>query len=273
MYLPRKLVVTLAAVLSIGAVLWLVDSVVATRVEHRISQTVAEHSRLETNPGIYVAGFPYLQALLTNELPMVSADALDVDVPGIGTVNARSEITELVVEPNQVLSGDIIGAPAELITRTISLDGVALGNLLGMTDLDIANPYDMSPSGGGVTEAQFTGTPEAFDEPVTVVVTLRLDGPIFRMTPRELVDVPDGREQEVAAAFTWELDTRQLPLAGQAQAVYAQGGSIYFRAQKRNVPLKMEDLSPIEASPEDSPEAAGGDGAEDPVDAAVDLLR
>lgn len=212
---------------------------------------MAEHSRLETDPAIYVAGLPYLQALVTGTLPMVSADALDVNVPGIGMVNARSEATELLVEPDQVLSGDIVGAPAELITRTIGLDGVALGHLLGMTDLDIANPYDMSPSGGGVSEAQFTGTPQGFDDPITVVVTLRLDGPMFEMAPRELVDVPEGEEAAAAAAFTWELDTRELPLAGRAQAVQAQGGSIYFRAQNRNVPLTLADLSPIEASAED----------------------
>lgn len=249
----------MATVLSLGAVLWLVDGAVATRVEHRISQAVAHNARLETNPAIYAAGLPYLQALVTGEMPSVSAESLDVDVPGIGMVNARSEVTELVVEPEQVLSGDILGAPAEVITRTISLDGVALGHLLGMTDLDIANPYDMSPSGGAVTEARFTGTPEGFEEPITVVVALRLDGPTFEMTPRELVDVPDGMEDEAREAFTWELNTRELPLAGQAQAVYAQGGSIYFRAQKRNVPLQLEDLSPIEASPAEDQTREGGD--------------
>lgn len=256
MYLPRKLVIPVAVVLTLGALAWLIDSAVATRVEHRVSRAVAEHSRLETDPKIFVGGVPYLQALVTGTLPMISAEALDVNVPGIGMVNARSEATELLVEPEQVSSGDIVGAPAELITRSIGLDGVALGHLLDMTDLDIANPYDMSPSGGGVSEAQFTGTPQGFDDPITVVVTLRLDGPMFQMTPRELIDVPDGREDAAREAFTWELDTRELPLAGRAHAVEAQGGSIYFRAQNRNVPLTLADLSPIEAAaPEESPAA------------------
>lgn len=256
MYVPRKVLATVALILGIGVTAWLVDSAVAARVEHRISEAVAERARLETNPGIQAAGVPYLQALVTGDLPMVSADALDVDVPGLGMVNARSEVRDLIVEPGQVFNGDIVGAPAEMITRTISLDGVALGHHLGLTDLDIAHPYDISPSGGRASEAQFTATPPDFGETVTVIASLRLDGPTFRMEPREMVDVPEHLVDATREIFTWELDTRTLPLADRAQAVYLQGGSIYFQAQKRNAEVKLEDLSPIEQSP--TPEETTG---------------
>ncbi|QGU08205.1 hypothetical protein COCCU_11520 [Corynebacterium occultum] len=252
MRVPRKVVFPLIIILVLASLFWLVDSLFAARVERKISVTVAEHANLETNPGIYVGGIPYMQALITGDIPLISADALDVDVPGLGMVNARSEATDLVVTRDQVLSGDVVGAPAEMITRTVSLDGVALGHLLGMTDLDIANPYDISPGGGRRTEAQLTGTPEGFDEEVSMLVTLRLDGPMFQMLPTELLDAPAGREEDARAAFTWELDTHQLPLADQAQAVYVQGGSIFFRAQKQNVPLQLEDLSPVESTPPES---------------------
>lgn len=252
MRVPRKITFPIIIILTLTILFWLVDSLFAASVERKISTTVAEHANLETNPGIYVGGVPYLQALITGEIPLISADALDVDVPGLGMVNARSEATDLVVRRDQVLSGDVVGAPAEMITRTVSLDGVALGHLLGMTDLDIANPHDISPSGGRRTEAQLTGTPEGFEEEISVLVSLRLDGPVFHMLPTELLDVPAGQEDDARAAFTWELDTHQLPLADQAQAVYVQGGSIFFRAQKQNVPLGLKDLSPIESSPPES---------------------
>ncbi|MGP6174534.1 LmeA family phospholipid-binding protein [Corynebacterium sp. A21] len=257
MRVPRKVAVPVAVLVILAGLLWLADSLIAARVEHRISERVAEHANLETNPGIFIGGVPYLQALITGDLPLISADALDVDVPGLGMVNARSEATDLQITPEQVFSGDVVGAPAEMITRTVSLDGVALGHLLGMTDLDIANPYDISPSGGRRSEAQLTGTPAGFDEAVSVLVSLRLDGQMFHMSPRQLIDVPAGREEDAQAAFSWDLDTHQLPLADQAQAVYVQGGSIYFRAQKQNVPLELKDLSPIESSPSE-PESGLG---------------
>lgn len=257
MRVPRKVAVPVAVLVILATLFWLVDSLIAARVEHRISERVAEHANLETNPSIFIGGAPYLQGLVTGDLPLISAHSLDVDVPGLGMVNARSEATDLQITPEQVFSGDIVGAPAEMITRTVSLDGVALGHLLGMTDLDIANPYDISPGGGRRSEAQLTGTPEGFDKPVSVLVSLRLDGPMFHMNPRKLIDVPSGREDDARAAFTWDLNTHQLPLADQAQAVYAQGGSIYFRAQKQNVPLELEDLSPIENSPSETDSGLG----------------
>lgn len=245
----RKKILALTAALSaVAALAWAADSAVAIRAERAISTAVAENSNLEVHPRVYLGGVPYTQALLTGEIPRLSVEALDVDTPGLGLVNARTELTVIEASPHRVLEGDLTGATAEVFSRQLGLDGVAVGEQLGMTDLDIANPYDISPGGGPAVEVQLTGTPSGFDRPVTVIASLRLDGPTFRMTPIELRDVPPARAEEVTHAFSWELDTRSLPLAGQAEGVHVSGGSIYFTAQRRNITVKFSDLSPLEAA-------------------------
>ncbi len=260
MFVPRIPLAVGTAVAVIAGVGWFVDSVAATKVERGISRQVEQQSRLDVSPSVSAGGGPYLPAVLTGEIPRLSVEALDVTVEGLGMVNARTELAGLDVSPGQVLGGNIDGVPAELISRTISLDGVALGHLLGMTDLDIANPYNISPTGGVSSEAQMTGTPEGFDEPVTVVVDLRLVGPEFRMTPRELVDVPEERADAAREAFTYSLDTRRLPLSGQAASVTLAGGSIYFETQRHNITVRLSDLSPIdESTPTDDREDGESD--------------
>lgn len=252
MYVPRLPLVlaTVLAVLLGGG--WLTDSVLASRVERHISAAVEERAGLEVSPRVNVGGVPYLAALFTGEIPSVSVHALDVDVAGLGMVNAQTEFNKIIVDRGQVLSGEIAGAPSTSFSRTVTLDGVALGRLLGMTDLDISNPYDISPGGGTPAEAQLTGTPFNRREPATVIVDLRLVGDQFHMTPRELVDAPadlsPAEAEAVRSAFSLTLDTRTLPLAGRASRVNMSGGSIFFEAERHNVTVRLADLSPVDAS-------------------------
>lgn len=243
--IPRLPLILLTTVAVILGGLWLVDNVAASRVERRISFAVEEAANLETNPPVYVGGFPYLSALVTDEIPYVEARALDVEVEGLGMINVATRYEKLAVTPAQVLSGDIAGVKAEKRSRSISLDGVALGHLIDMTDLDISNPYNISPAGGTEAEAQLIGTPPGFTEPVTVIVDLRLTGTQFSMTPTELIDAPAGREDDIRTAFTYSLDTLKLPLGGRAASVTLGGGSIYFQAEQHNVTVQMRGLSPI----------------------------
>lgn len=248
MYIPRLPLALLSAVALLIGAGWLADSIMAARVESSISTQVEARSNLEVSPDVSVGGVPYLAAIITEEIPHVDVTVLDVDVAGLGMVNAFTNVAGLTVTSEQVLSGDISGSHAELISRTVSLDGVSLGYLLDMTDLDISNPYDISPAGGSEAEAQLTGTPPGFEEPITVDVDLRLVGHMFHMSPRTLIDVPAHRTEDAREAFTYSLDTRRLPLAGQASSVSLGGGSIYFEARRHNTSVKWSDLSPIEFS-------------------------
>lgn len=249
-----KIILTIGAlIVAVGAVFWMVDSFIAARAERNISRAVADSANLENEPGVFAGSAIYTSALLTGELDHASINMLDVPVPGVGVVNARTEVQNVEVTREQVLSGDLNGARAELFTRTLRMDGVALGSHLDITDLDISHPFDISPSGGIASEALLTGTPPGFEEPVSVLVTLRLVGSEFQMVPVELIDAPPAITLgEVSAAFSWRIDTRTLPLADRALAVYLSGGSIHFQSEARNVEITMRELSPLAAPEEDS---------------------
>ena len=129
--------------------------------------------------------------------------------------------------------------------RRIRLDGVGFGQLLGITDLDMANPYDISPAGGVASEARLTGTVPGAQHPATAIVTLRLTDGVFHMRPSQLVEVPDGAEQQVLDGFTFDLDTRDLPLGGPADLVQLTGGSLEFSRDRVNTVVEPADLEPL----------------------------
>lgn len=245
--------VTLIVIVAVGAVFWIADSVIAARAERSISRAVADSADLEVEPSVFAGSAMFTSALISGEFEQVSINMLDVPVPGVGVVNARTEVQNIEVTAQQALSGDLDGTRAELFTRSLSMDGVALGSHLDMTDLDLSHPIDISPSGGIASEALLTGTPEGFEEPISVLVTLRLVGSEFQMVPVELVSAPPSTTlEDVASDFSWRIDTIALPLADRAMAVYLSGGSIHFQSQARNVEITMRELSPLAAPEADS---------------------
>lgn len=237
----------------VGGAFWIVDSSIAAHAERNLSVAVAESANLENAPRVFLGSSVYTMAFFTGELDSVSIDMLDVEIPGVGMVNARTEVNKVKVTPAQIFSGDLNGTTAETFARTLRMDGVAIGAKLDITDLDISHPIDISPSGGQASEALLTGTPPGMEDPVSVLVNLRLVGSEFRMLPYELVDAPSGLTlDDVAPAFTWRVDTLQLPLADRAMAVYLSGGSIHFQSEARNVELTTRELSPLAAPEENS---------------------
>lgn len=231
----------------IVAVAFGADAAVAARVERTLAAHAREADALPADPDTYVGGFPFAQVAFSGKVPRVSFQALDVDVQGVGIANSRTDIYDIVVDAKKAVAADFAGSQAKRVEHTLSLDGVAFGQLLGMTDLDIANPYDISPTGGTASEAQLTGTVPGTDEKTSAVVALRLDGTTFRMEPVRLIDVPSDLIPAVTSAYTLELDTRNIPIGAQADKVEVAGGSIRFSAQQHAVTLTPELLSPIAA--------------------------
>lgn len=244
---------TIGVVTVAGTAFWIVDSSIAAHAENNLSLAVAESADLDNAPRVTLGGPIYTASLITGELAAVSIDMLDVDVPGVGMVNAQTEMEVVDVTPERVFSGDLDGTTAELFTRTLRMDGVAIGAQLDITDLDISHPLDISPSGGKAAEAMLTGTPPTMRDSVSVLVNLRLVSSEFQMIPYELVDAPDDLTlEDVAPYFTWTVDTLKLPLADRAMSVYLAGGSIHFQSVARNVALTTRELSPLSAPEEDS---------------------
>lgn len=254
-----------AAVIGLGLAGYLADTALAMRAEHALSTHAAELGELSTAPAAYVGGLPW-----GNRIPRISLDALDVPIASVGVGNASLELIDVTLPRASATPEHLPGANASLVRRTISLDGVAFGQLVGMTDLDIASPYDISPSGGSTSEAKLTGTLPGSKETVTVIVTLRLEGTEFVMRPSQLIDVPAPLTDNAVAAFTLRRDTRDLPLGGPADQVQLTGGSIQFSRDRINTVLQPSDLTPLvrDASTdqatreaEDSPLASDADEA------------
>ncbi|GGG80796.1 hypothetical protein GCM10007338_19230 [Corynebacterium pelargi] len=227
-------------------VVWIIDSAIAARAERSLAQDVEESAELEMSPGVYFGGTPYTQALISGKIKQVSVSVSDVDTPRLGLITTTTDAVDVQVDASQVFSGDIRGSRALLLTQTIGLDGVSVGKQLGIADLDISNPYDISPNGGTASEAQLRGTPKGQSKPVSVVADLRIEGPDFRLTPTKVLDRGDGSlsDEAIMDAMSWRIDTRLLPMRSQAGFVYVSGGTLYFQAQERNVTLRLRDFSP-----------------------------
>ncbi|WP_296148253.1 DUF2993 domain-containing protein [uncultured Corynebacterium sp.] len=235
----------LAAIACVVALAFGADAAVAAHVERALAAHAREADALPADPETYVGGLPFAQVALTGKVPRVSFQALDVHVDGVGIANTRTDIYGIDIDVDKAVRAEFAGAHAKRVEHTLSLDGVAFGQLLGMTDLDIANPYDISPTGGTASEAQLTGTVPGTDEKTSAVVTLRLDGTTFRMEPEQLIDVPSALTSAVTDAYTLELDTRDLPIGAQADLVEVAGGSIRFSSQQHDVTVTDELLSPV----------------------------
>ena len=221
----------------VGGIAWIGDTAVASNVERTISDAVYETyapeagHELATPPSVYVGGIPYLQALGSAQVPVVGVSALDVDVDGVGMVNTGVTLQGVSAEPNQVWSGDFVGAKAQSMRRTLRLDGVAMGEWLDMKDLTISHPENISPGGGTATEAVFQGRPPGFHEQVSEIVSSSVH--------------PDDADDDALAAFDLTVDTTTLPLDRAADAVYLEGGSIVFEAVRNNVIVQPEYLTPV----------------------------
>ena len=219
---PLKIIGGIAVVVG---VLGVVDTGFAMHAEHTLAQQVKAEAQLENTPQVFVGGMPYLGAAIMpdHEIPLMEVNALDIEVPRLGLVNASTTLRDVQVTPDQLFSGNFTGASVSTWSRAISVDAVSLGRLMGINDLQIANPKNISPTSGTSAEADLVGTLPGDDESTTVEVTLRLIDEKFIMTP------VNAENDRVAEAFSYSLDTRQLPLSAQATAVRLQGGSITLK--------------------------------------------
>ena len=232
MKLRRPAVIISSALALTFGIGWLVDSIVAARVEMRIAQEIEAVTPVESNPRIYVGGFPYLLALSTHKVPAITSESLDVRIPGLGLVNLRTEADRVTLSNEQLLNGNIEGAKAKALSHYMRLDGVALGSFLNITDLDISHPSDISPTSTSASEAQLT-------------VKLRIKGSTISIEPTSVRGAPPGREEEALNAFSWTVDSTELPLGGRATSINCNGGSIYISSEISNVTLSYKDFAPL----------------------------
>lgn len=264
----RRGIISLLVLVGIFFVGVLADSLVAARVEHKISQQIYAESHLPNPPDVHLAGFPYLWAAISHEMQAVTVNAKDLNVPGFGLVTVYTSAQYLTVPPSEVFNGDIEDAPARKVFTRLQLDGVSIGNHMKIDDLHIQNLEDISPRGGWETEAIFEGTPAGYERPVSVEMSLRIsNGDVF-LTPTRVIKAPedgsrtarivDGDEissdaqQEILSAMSLQLSSDELPLNRPPVRVYVSGGSVYVEAEQFYTTVSTTDLTPeVQPLPED----------------------
>ncbi|HIW95090.1 MAG TPA: DUF2993 domain-containing protein [Candidatus Corynebacterium gallistercoris] len=236
------------------------DSLIAARAEHRISHTIFAESNLATPPKVQLAGFPYTAAAVTNELQAITVNATDVNVPGYGLMGVYTSAQYVTVSARDVIQGEIRDAPARKIFTRIQLDGVLLGDSMGIDELLIQNKDDISPRGGWETESIFEGTPEGFTKPATVEMKLRVKEGDVHISPVRILTAPtdtgekakivDGKDlpgdvtQRIREAFTLTLEGRKLPLPNNPVRVYVTGGSMFVESEQFYTRVSIQDLTP-----------------------------
>ena len=264
----RRFFIAVLSVLLIAGVGVLADSLIAARVENKISQRIYTESNLPYPPKVQLAGFPYVAAAFTHKMEAVTVSANDLDVPGFGLVSVHASAQGITVPTKEVFSGDIQDAPTRKIFTRLQLDGVSLGNRMNIDDLQIQGLEDISPRGSWETEAIFHGTPEGFNKPSSVEVSLRIRAGDVYLTPTRVIEAPEDRSDDakivdgaelsnadsdaIKRAMTLKLTSEELPLDNPPSRVYVSGGSVYVEMERLFSTVTITDLTPeVRPLPED----------------------
>ncbi len=247
------LVIVLISFLVLVGIAVVADSLVAARVEKRISDRIYENSHLAAPPEVVVTGMPYLASLVSHEVPSIHVEARDVDVPDFGRVTMNSSATKIALDREEVLSGNFSDATAREVFTRLQMDTVELGERMGIDDLELRSQDNSSPAGGWETESYLSGTPEGEDGSYEVDTRLRVwEGDVY-VTPVSIIDTPDGTDPDdlddatrdkVMDAFTLELAGDSLPLRSKPRRVYTSGGSLFIEAEQNYTKVSVTDLAP-----------------------------
>lgn len=235
----KKLRLALIAAATLVSSGWLADNAFGIYLESHLAADTRAAAHLEATPRIYTGVFPILGAWASHNVSLITSDVIDVDLPGLGIVVARTEIYNTQVTAAQLRDADFTGAPYKGASRTLRFDGVALGNQLGISDLNITHPDDISPQGKSLTHILLSGTPSGH-EFTQVLAELRVREGVISVTPTA---VTTGDEAALDA-FSWTINSDQLPLLGEATSISSSGGSISIESDAGPGIFSPDLLSP-----------------------------
>lgn len=241
------------------------DSIIAGRTEATISNRIYQESNLVVPPDVILTGLPYTGAAIVGEIPSLTVNAQDVDMPGLGLMSVYTSAQYLEVDTDDVFNGTFDNVLTKKFFRRLQLDGVLLGTRTGITDLQIQNQDDISPLGGWETEAIFEGTVPGYSKAAVVAARLRLRNGEIRIIPDELVRGPNSRDTDAALtpgenipdditaellhAFTINFANGELPLPDKATRIFVSGGSIFVETEVLNRRVSLTDFAPTARKP------------------------
>lgn len=241
----RRAGIISAMIVTVVAVLFLVDSISAAHAERNLSRYLREEENLPAEPYVNLGGFAYLSSLVSGQWSSVTVRSRDMEIDEFGLVTVNADAINLQVPASSVWSGDFEDALAELFYSRLQLDGVALGTQLGISDLLIQNSKDISPAGSWEAEAVLEGTPPGGDTAVSVLAELRLQNGTVEIIPSEVLsDDSEIPEDEILDAFGLTFPAGSLPLPQDPSRVYVDGGTIQIESVQRNVRVSPTDFLP-----------------------------
>lgn len=235
------------SILAVAALVITTDMGFASHAEYKLSKHIQETAQLEMTPYVGIGGKAYLSSFLTGKWSSVTSRIRDVEVPDFGLVSLEYGAANVKVPASSVLSGDFPESYTKQYFTKLSLDGVSLGNKLGLTDLSIQRLKDSSPTGGWETEAIFEATPPGWQGKAQVAAKLRIVSSDVIITPLEIISAPmsptdtkshskpelsEADAQHIMDTFRLTLRDSEIPLGMPATRVYVSGGSITIEGEQ-----------------------------------------
>ncbi|MDO5030675.1 MAG: DUF2993 domain-containing protein [Corynebacterium sp.] len=235
------------SVLAVAALIVAADMGLASHAEYKLSEHIRETANLEMTPYVAIGGKAYLSSFVTGKWSSVNSRIRDVEVPDFGLVSYEYGAANVKIPASSVLSGDFPESQTKQYFTKMSLDGVSLGNKLGLTDLSIQSLKDSSPAGGWETEAMFEGTPKGWKSKATVSAKLRIVNRDVIITPLDIISAPasatdtkagdasalsDADAQHIRDTFSLTLRDQDIPLGMPATRVYVSGGSVTIEGEQ-----------------------------------------
>lgn len=247
------------SILAVAALVIVTDMGFASHAEYKLSEHIQETAQLEMTPYVAIGGQAYLSSFVTGKWSSVTSRIRDVEVPDFGLVSLEYGASNVKIPASSVLSGNFPESPTKQYFTKLSLDGVSLGNKLGLTDLSIQSLKDSSPTGGWETEAIFEATPAGWQGKTQVSAKLRIVSRDVIITPMEIISAPPSPTdskihskpelsevdaQHILDTFRLTLRDSEIPMGMPATRVYVSGGSVTIEGEQIQCTVSPTNFMP-----------------------------
>ncbi|MET4612718.1 hypothetical protein ABIC28_003713 [Rhodococcus sp. PvR044] len=255
----RKLILSLVLLLALAVV---VDFGAAAYSEYRVSRSLREGGELNSDPDVTIGGFPFLTQAVDGKYENVEIRARGVDSQVLGEVTVEANLRGVNIPASDLVNGTVKTVPVDQLDGRILIDATALGQFLGIPDLQVsAPPADKSDGtggsgGSGMTTSGgvvLTGTVPIgpLSAAVSVQADLLLDGEDVKIVATDLYFGPEGNadftvpgpfKPAVLGLFTRTVEAQQLPFGVLPTKVYAEGSQVVIEGSGENVVINLDDL-------------------------------
>ena len=232
----------------------------AIYAEYRLARSVRTANHLTFDPWVSILGFPFSTQARAHHYDELEIRAAGVEHPVTGKVSLEATLHQIDLTESGWLIGPQAVLPVGKVESRIILDSTHIGRYIGMKDLLVEAPTRETEDGfTGVTESGissgrdlvFTGTPDGFDERVSVAVDLTLADPgdtTLVMTPTGVLtgpgtaDVPVAEDDTAAVlqAFAGRIPGQRLPFGLRPTTAGARGSDLIIEGIADGLTISLD---------------------------------